>query len=134
MALALHLIKIFLLDLGRTNLKISLTAAKQLPGIPVLLQTSVAKNRPNAFDPTLTALSFPEFVLTSKFVCSCHLLHHSTRLFWVALHALLIVTLSFTVETIIIIPVYIKILIRLSVSTFTSHHLFYRGMSIGPGL
>ncbi len=40
----------------------------------------------------------------------------------------LIVTLSFTVETITIISVYIKILIILLVLTLLSHQLFHQGM------
>jgi hypothetical protein len=75
----------------------------------------------------------PEFVLTSKFFC-CQLLHHSTRLIWVALHAFIDCYIEFYSRNIIIISVYIKILIRLLVSTFTSHLLFHQGTFIGPGL
>jgi hypothetical protein len=75
----------------------------------------------------------PEFILTSKLFC-CHLLHHSMRLFWVALHTFIDCYIEFYSRNIIIISVYIKILIRLLVSTFTSHHLFHQCMFISPGL
>jgi hypothetical protein len=75
----------------------------------------------------------PEFVLTSEFFC-CHLLHHSTRLIWVALHAFIDCYIDFYSRNIIIISVYIKRLIRLLVSTFTSHLLFHQGTFISPGL